>query len=182
MITNGLLEDCTKDTPEFSLCGLTLQGRVLSLYDGDTMKIALPLHNSFYKFTCRLNGIDTCETHSKNVEVKDKALTSKYRIIELLTKDYNPHYLIKVRELVHGSPVPALRVYIQSNTLGLEAFPCPSPSPSSLPYVRNRTVALCPVPQLGVILQTSCDLNAHLNGVRVPLSLKDPQFLHFVFV
>jgi len=62
MITNGLLEDCTNDnTNEFSLCGLTLQGRVLSLYDGDTMKIALPLHNSFYKFTCRLNGIDTPE-------------------------------------------------------------------------------------------------------------------------
>lgn len=53
---------CTNDnTPEFSLCGLTLQGRVIACYDADTCKIALPLHNTFYKFTCRLNGIDTPE-------------------------------------------------------------------------------------------------------------------------
>ncbi len=53
------LEDCTKDTPEFSLCGLTLQGKVVECYDADTCKIVLPLQNSFYKFTCRLSGIDT---------------------------------------------------------------------------------------------------------------------------
>ena len=65
MITNVLLEDCTKDTPEFSLCGLTLQGKIIECYDADTCKIALPLPNTttntFYKFTCRLNGIDTPE-------------------------------------------------------------------------------------------------------------------------
>ena len=53
------LEDCTKDTPEFSLCGMTLTGKVVECYDADTCKIALPLQNMFYKFTCRLNGIDT---------------------------------------------------------------------------------------------------------------------------
>lgn len=55
------LEDATKDIPEFSLCGLTLQGKVVECYDADTCKIVLPLQNSFYKFTCRLNGIDTPE-------------------------------------------------------------------------------------------------------------------------
>lgn len=55
------LENCTKDTPEFSLCGLTLQGKVVEMYDADTCKIVLPLQNTFYKFTCRLNGIDTPE-------------------------------------------------------------------------------------------------------------------------
>ncbi len=53
--------NCTKDTPEFSLCGLTLYGKVLEMYDADTCKIALPLENNIYKFTCRLNGIDTPE-------------------------------------------------------------------------------------------------------------------------
>ncbi len=58
----NLISQCTFDnTPEFSLCGMTLQGRVLSCYDADTCKIALPLQNTFYKFTCRLNGIDTPE-------------------------------------------------------------------------------------------------------------------------
>ena len=55
------LEDCTKDTPEFSLCGMTLSGKVVEMYDADTCKIALPLQNTFYKFTCRLDGIDTPE-------------------------------------------------------------------------------------------------------------------------
>ncbi len=56
------LEDCNNvNSPEFSLCGLTLQGRVVACYDADTCKIALPLNDKFYKFTCRLNGIDTPE-------------------------------------------------------------------------------------------------------------------------
>ena len=63
------LEDCTKDTPEFSLCGLTLHGKVVECYDADTCKIVLPLQTSFYKFTCRLSGIDTPEMKPK----KDKA-------------------------------------------------------------------------------------------------------------
>ena len=58
---NNDIMNCTKDTPEFSLCGLTLVGKVVEMYDADTCKIALPLQNSFYKFTCRLNGIDTPE-------------------------------------------------------------------------------------------------------------------------
>ncbi len=55
------LENTTKDIPEFSLCGLILNGKVVELYDADTCKIVLPVQNSFYKFTCRLNGIDTPE-------------------------------------------------------------------------------------------------------------------------
>jgi endonuclease YncB( thermonuclease family) len=55
------LEECTKETPEFSLCNLTLQGKVVELYDADTCKIVLPVQGSFYKFICRLNGIDTPE-------------------------------------------------------------------------------------------------------------------------
>jgi hypothetical protein len=36
-IIMSLITECTFDnTPEFSLCGMTLQGRVLSCYDADT--------------------------------------------------------------------------------------------------------------------------------------------------
>ena len=55
------LENATKDIPEFSLQGLTLQGKIVELYDADTCKIVLPVLNSFYKFNCRLSGIDTPE-------------------------------------------------------------------------------------------------------------------------
>lgn len=55
------LENCTKDVPEFSLCGQTILGRVVETYDADTCKIVLPVMGSFFKFICRLNGIDTPE-------------------------------------------------------------------------------------------------------------------------
>lgn len=55
------LEKCGKNIPEFSLCGQSLKGKVVEMYDADTCKIVLPLNNTLYKFTCRLNGIDSPE-------------------------------------------------------------------------------------------------------------------------
>ena len=55
------LENATKDIQEFSLCGQTITGKIVEMYDADTCKIVLPLFNGLHKFTCRLNGIDTPE-------------------------------------------------------------------------------------------------------------------------
>jgi endonuclease YncB( thermonuclease family) len=55
------LETATKDVQEFTLCGQVLSGKIVEMYDADTCKIVLPLFGGFYKFTCRLNGIDTPE-------------------------------------------------------------------------------------------------------------------------
>jgi endonuclease YncB( thermonuclease family) len=55
------LETATKDVPEFTLCGQILTGKIVEMYDADTCKIVLPLFSGLYKFTCRLNGIDTPE-------------------------------------------------------------------------------------------------------------------------
>ncbi len=56
-----LLENCTKETPEFTLCGQFLQGKVVECYDADTCKIVLPVLGNVFKFVCRLSGIDTPE-------------------------------------------------------------------------------------------------------------------------
>ncbi len=55
------IETATKDIPEFTLCGQVLTGKIVEMYDADTCKIVLPVFNGLYKFTCRLNGIDTPE-------------------------------------------------------------------------------------------------------------------------
>jgi endonuclease YncB( thermonuclease family) len=68
MISDKILEESDKDIPEFTLCGLTLKGKIVEVYDGDTCKIVLPLYNNLFKFTCRLNGIDSPEIKPK----KDK--------------------------------------------------------------------------------------------------------------
>lgn len=85
-INNGIV-DCTFDnTPEFSLCGMTLHGKVLSCYDADTCKIALPLLNTFYTFTCRLNGIDTPEMKPRKDKINrdNEILLAKKARAELL--------------------------------------------------------------------------------------------------
>ena len=72
-------------TPHFSLNGQKMWGRVVSLYDGDTLTIALNVFNSIYRFTVRLNGIDTCEIKSKNENNKELAKNARNRMLSLIT-------------------------------------------------------------------------------------------------
>ena len=61
-------------TPHFSLNGQKLWGRVVSLYDGDTLTIALNVFDGIYKLSVRMNGIDTCEIKSKNEKNKEEII------------------------------------------------------------------------------------------------------------
>lgn len=72
-------------TPEFSLAGQELHGRVVEIYDGDTLKIVLPVLGHYFKFNARLIGIDTCEIKSKNSANKDLACRARNRLFELVT-------------------------------------------------------------------------------------------------
>ena len=62
------------------------QGYVTKVYDGDTITIAakLPYDGSpLYKFSVRLNGIDTPEIKTKNASEKQKALECKTELSRL---------------------------------------------------------------------------------------------------
>ena len=74
-------------TPELSINGLKTYGRLIDIYDGDTIKVILPTFDSYYKFTIRLNGIDTCEIRSKDKVLQDNALKARDRLFELLTNN-----------------------------------------------------------------------------------------------
>lgn len=63
------LEELT-DAKEFSLDGQKLNGKVVSVYDGDTCKIIMPFKDDFFKWNCRLNNIDTPELRTKNDKEK----------------------------------------------------------------------------------------------------------------
>lgn len=64
-------------------------GKVIKVYDGDTITIATLLpydgYNTIFKFSVRLNGIDTPEMKGKNVSEKEKT-AAKYvqKIVEEL--------------------------------------------------------------------------------------------------
>lgn len=72
-------------TPEFSLAGQELYGRVVEIYDGDTLKIVLPVFGYYFKFSARLLGIDTCEIKSKNAANRELACRARNRLFELVT-------------------------------------------------------------------------------------------------
>ena len=72
-------------TPELSITGLKTYGRVVDIYDGDTVKVILPAFGSYYKFTTRLNYIDTCEIRSKDKVLQDNAIKARDRLFELVT-------------------------------------------------------------------------------------------------
>ena len=72
------------ETPLFSLNGIKTYVRVVNVTDGDTISVVIPIFNNYFKFHVRLNGIDTCEIHSKNEIIKAKGLKANYRLIELL--------------------------------------------------------------------------------------------------
>ena len=68
--------DCSK-VKKFSLKDLKTQAKVVSVYDGDTITLVFEFANQYYKWNCRLDGIDTPEMKSKNNE--EKALAIKAR-------------------------------------------------------------------------------------------------------
>ena len=53
------------------------RGKVVKVYDGDTITIAVIIGDKPYKFSTRLNGIDTPEIRGKTVSEKAKALEAR---------------------------------------------------------------------------------------------------------
>lgn len=51
---------------ELSLENLKINGKVVSVYDGDTVKIVFPFLGQLFKWNCRLTGVDTPELRTRN--------------------------------------------------------------------------------------------------------------------
>ena len=81
---DSLLSQCTYEcTPAFCLSGTTTLCRVLDVYDGDTVTLAVPMHGTVYSFASRMEGIDTCEMKSKTPFCVDRAFRARNRLAQL---------------------------------------------------------------------------------------------------
>jgi endonuclease YncB( thermonuclease family) len=60
------------NTPKFSLEGRTCHGKVVKVYDGDTMTVALPVtpRGPLFAFSCRMRGLNAAELHTTDAEEK----------------------------------------------------------------------------------------------------------------
>jgi micrococcal nuclease len=74
MITNHYehrnLEKYTKETPMLNMKGNAYLAKVVYIYDGDTMHVVFKEFGSYYRWNCRIIGVDTPELRTKNEEEK----------------------------------------------------------------------------------------------------------------
>ena len=90
-------------TKMFSFEDRVCQGKVVNVYDGDTVKIVFPLTDlepeRLYRWNCRLINVDTPEIRTKNLKEKEygKQVRDKLRekilnnIVEVHCKDFDKY-------------------------------------------------------------------------------------------
>lgn len=80
-----ILNSKTKDnTKLFSLNGNTYIGKVVYVYDGDTLHVAFNECGDYYRWNCRIIGVDTPELRTKNQNEKILGYKVRDVIIEKL--------------------------------------------------------------------------------------------------
>ena len=84
-------------TPIFTLEGSFVQGKIVDVYDGDTVKIVLNLsiNSNYFRWNCRLSGINTPEIRTKNAKEKEFGLLVRDKLKERIE---NKILLIKCGE------------------------------------------------------------------------------------
>ena len=92
-------QQVNKQTKIFSFEGRKCLGKVVDVYDGDTVKIVFSLSDNeperLYKWNCRLINVDTPEIKTKNL--KEKAYAKEVRNGQFPAEDN--FYAIKEEEL-----------------------------------------------------------------------------------
>lgn len=78
------------ETPRFSLSGTKCWARIVGIYDADTLTIVIPTFGVPFKYSVRLNGIDTCEIKAKSEICRELAIKARNRVFtECTNLDYN---------------------------------------------------------------------------------------------
>jgi micrococcal nuclease len=90
-------EKYNNKTPIFTLEGSFVQGKIVDVYDGDTVKIVLNLsiNSDYFRWNCRLSGINTPEIRTKNTKEKEFGLLVRDKLKERIE---NKILLIKCGE------------------------------------------------------------------------------------
>jgi endonuclease YncB( thermonuclease family) len=82
---NLMCSNC--NVPEFTLNGTSCWGKIVYVYDGDTVHIVIDFNNNLTKFNCRLSGIDTKEMRSTNLNDKELAIKARNFLLSKITND-----------------------------------------------------------------------------------------------
>lgn len=75
-------ETVNSEVKEFSFEGQNKTAKVVSVYDGDTVKVVFPVLNKLFKFNCRISGVDTPEIRTRNKVEKEYGLLVRDKLRE----------------------------------------------------------------------------------------------------
>jgi micrococcal nuclease len=97
-----------KSCEMLSFKGDEVECKVVSVYDGDTIKVVFPLGGHMYKWNCRISGVDTPELRTrcklekqKGYEVRDK-LREKIlgKVIKIKCDDFDKYGRLLITPIV----------------------------------------------------------------------------------
>jgi endonuclease YncB( thermonuclease family) len=117
------LEKATyEDTPTFSLSGLTCRAKVLRVYDGDTLWLAIPYpDNKVFKYRVRLYGYDAPEMHPRtDTEHRDQLVAAALRAKAYLEEWSFRHGFVEAEFYTYdkyGRPLVKLRAPGDTQTI-----------------------------------------------------------------
>ena len=80
----GKLSERTKEnTDVLSLDGDEYTAKIVYIYDGDTMHVVFEKFGKFYRWNCRIIGVDTPELRTKNEKEKEMG----YKVRDVLKEN-----------------------------------------------------------------------------------------------
>ena len=71
-----------KSTKEFSFKGEKKKAKIVSVYDGDTIKVVFAVLGKLYKFNSRIQHVDTPEIRTRNKKEKEYGLKVRDKLRE----------------------------------------------------------------------------------------------------
>lgn len=113
----NLLNCNINNTKYYTLDGDEYVCKCIKVYDGDTITVAFIPNglNTIYKYNIRLNGIDSPEIKSKNIDEKAKAISSRDFLHE---KIYNKILNIKCGKFdKYGRLLADVYLYGEKNSI-----------------------------------------------------------------
>ena len=84
LVMSMSLESQTADVKYFSLDGYETEAKVVKVYDGDTVHIVFKYFDSFLKWNCRIQHVDTPELRTKDLEEKKRGYECRDKLTALI--------------------------------------------------------------------------------------------------
>ena len=84
LVMSMSLESQSADVNYFSLDGYETLAKVVKVYDGDTIHVVFKYFDTFFKWNCRIQHVDTPELRTKDLEEKKRGYECRDKLIALI--------------------------------------------------------------------------------------------------